>query len=576
MTGWRALALVVAVLVLAACGGEGGGVAPDVPSDTAAADSVGDTAVPPADVLADGMGDVPHAPDVAPDAAVPSADAVSDAQPDVAADVPKPDGLPRALPFAFTREDEGAPLTDQEVREFTARLTGFWKQIDYFQWVLRTSTGAQGDSGALDYRIWWDDPILVKEGDKVTFRHCQYGGDHNIHIGTSKVLSQAIAAYLGAGDPAAGRVAEQYCKGFVQSMKGMVYDENDTVEHLMARNVYTFDQEYTDEEGHHVAVDYSACRSSYVAWNTNRFEYPNNPYWGDVWVTNERSKDDICHIFRMLTFLPYVVEDAPDESVRAACGEAWRLLQLFSKDIVDSGYYVRTKGPDGAIYIPKGPDKDLASFVNYIGMDPRNECAARMGAALVGYGDPQGNDEVCGNGFGSMYDTFANLAHYYNQDIVRNFHMAGAGLALMRWELPAARAMLEGLAVRADHVMHPPAEEPGVKEDRWDEDVAVLLVQSAALGLPLTSAEARKVMHHYDVSVSTYATFENWNVWERPDGEYGRGGGYRPGRADDAVELVDLFYPMEYCASPFRNPAGRSPVACDIVTNRALWGTTGE
>ncbi len=565
-TSWASYLIAAPLCLAIGCGASsdnGDPAPPDIVAEIA-----GDTKAPASDAPCDDPSDTK----------APASDTPGDDPGDTGGEIEKPEGLPRALPFTFARPDHDDPLDETQIREFTAHLTAFWKELDYFSWVLRTTCGVHASTGYPDFRIWWHDANIIKEGETITFRHCVGGGDHNVHIPTSKVLSQAIATYLATGDEAAGRVTEQFCKGFTQTMRGMVYDENDPVEYLMARNVYTFNHEYDDEEGRPVVVDYSLCYSSYEQWNTNRFRYQDNPYWGEVWVTNERSKDDLCHILRTSTFLPFVVEDGADPDIRAACGEALELLELFAADIVDHDYQIRTKGPDGEIYIPTGEDKDLASLKLYTWLDPRNECPARMATALLGYGDPREQDKDCDTGFGSIYDDFATVAHYYNQAIIRNFHMAAAGLALLRHETEAARNMLEGLAQRADHVMDPPATEPGLNDRRWHNDVAVFLLQSASVGLPLKSAEAAKVIEHYTVALDSFETFERFDIRapEVPDGNYSRHGGFRPLQVEGSVHIEEIFLPMEYCASPFANPEGQSPVDCRIVLNPELWGTTGD
>ena len=46
------------------------------------------------------------------------------------------DQLPDHLPFSYERTDPGPALSAAEVNEFTASMTGFWKQSRYFEGVL--------------------------------------------------------------------------------------------------------------------------------------------------------------------------------------------------------------------------------------------------------------------------------------------------------------------------------------------------------------------------------------------------------------------------------------------------------
>ena len=490
--------------------------------------------------------------------------------PDIPYDGPIP---PDALPFEFTREDRGEPLSKEEVEEATRSILKFFKETDFFKYLLRTSHGVDASTGKPDFLNFWNDVVAVKEGDRVTF--VQSGVDHNMWIPSSKLLSSAMGFYLLTGDFYAGKVAEQYCKGLVATMKGMVYDQNDKNPYLMARNVMTFDHEFVmdyarwrDDE-RKKAVRYSSQFYPYVEWNAQRFKYPNNPYWGEVWVTNMRSKDDVCHIVRMTTFLPYVVENAKDEFVRNACSEALEYMKGFNKDIVDSGYYIRTKDPYGNAYII--PDQDLGSYVWYVALDERNECPARLASDMIAYGERKTN--FCGTGTGSIYDQIAVITHYYNYAIIWNFHMAALGNALVHAQLGDAYPLLEGLAIRADAYVHPSLDEPGAKDKNWEADVAEFLLQSASLGLPLTSEEARLIQKVWIKTVEAFGAFERWDLWSEdvPDGNYPANGGFRPQRPDGGVDIESVALIFEYCASPFRNPTGAKFVDCDIVKNPSRW-----
>lgn len=497
---------------------------------------------------------------------------------DASEDLPKDAGEtvwpPTGLPFEFKRPEEGEPLTQSEIAEFTKRVTGFWKKVDFFRWILRTSYGVDASTGKSDFLNWWSDVVAVKTGDLVTFR--QAGVDHNMWIPSSKILAQAIGGYLLTNDWVMGKVVEQYCKGLTATMKGMVYDENDPLPYLMSRNTMTFDHEFVldaetwHDDGRRKRVEYSSQFYPYVEWNAQRFEYKNNPFWGPVWVTNMRSKDDVCHIVRTAAFLPYVIANAQHDFVRDACAETYEYLKGFNKDIVDSGYYIRTKDPEGKPYII--PDQDLGSYVWYVGIDERNECPARLASDLIAYGQRLTNN--CGTGTGSIYDAFAVVTHYYNYAIIWNFHMAALGNALVYGQIEDAYPLLEGLAERADSYVHPKPEEPGPANENWWADVAEFLIQSASFGLPLTAREARLIQERWLIALEEYEKFQNWDLWDPsiPDGEYASGGGLRPKRAKGGVRLESIALFLEYCFSPFKNPLGAAPVDCEIVRDPSRWG----
>lgn len=481
----------------------------------------------------------------------------------------KPD-LPMELPFALDRVDAGTPLTPEEISGFTRRITGLWKEIDYFTWVYETSHGMDASTGYPDYLIWWHDVDAVKEGDLVTFRNnSAYGGSHNNAEPTSLVLIAAIGGYLASGDPAMARVVEQFVNSYTAVMLGFVWDEHDPLPHLMARNIVGRNHAFTLPSGKRKAVDYTDWYTSYEGWNANRYHYPHNPTWGDIWVTTMRSKDDVPFMYRAAAWFPYLIAYAEDEPVRRAAEEALGLMQAFARDVVDHGYHIRTKDDAGNPYVP---EQDLASFVGYTDVFPDAECDPRLASALMGYGEPLDND--CGSGQGSPYDRIAGAGHYFNYSIIDNFHMAAVLLALTHGHDRVAEELLRGWITRLERYRDPESGEPGWDDPDWERDLSLYLLQGAAIGMPLTSEEARQIHAYLDRAVEIYADFPNWDLWDPsvPDGVYDFRSGFQPERRPDATRVEELTMLLEYCWSPFRNPAGAEFVDCDVVRDPARWG----
>lgn len=483
-----------------------------------------------------------------------------------------PGGLPLALPFTLTRPDPGPPADPHEIKEFTRTLTGFLKDIDYFNWVYETTHGTHPSTGLPDYQIWWHDVVAVKEGDTVTFRmSAKDGGSHNNAEPTMLVLAQAIGGYLLTGDEAMALIVDQFTKSILAVTRGFVFDENDPVEHLMARNIITIGHEFVLPSGKKKAVDYSEWYFPYEGWNADRFRYERNPTWGDVWVTNKRSKDDVPYFYRVAAWLPYVIELAPDAGIRAIARDALDLLERFARDIVDSGWQIRTKDAQGRVIFVEG--QDLASFTTYTGIFPDAECNPRLASALLGYDDPR--DQDCGDGQGSPYDTIAGAGHYFNYDIIDQFHMAAVALALTRGHPDVAKRLVEGLIRRIERYRDPQSGEPGQSNANWPRDMARLLLMAASVGVPLTSEEAAEVRAFYRRTVEAYRDFPRWDLWAPsvPDGVYSfRDGGMYPRHEPAYIRIEDIAFVLEYCWSPFRNPAGAPVADCEVVQDVAQWG----
>lgn len=466
--------------------------------------------------------------------------------------------LPDKLPFSFRLEKEKDDQIQEAVDTFTKRMVRFFQESSFFQWVLRVSHGMDASTGLPDYLFFWDDIEAMKKGDVVTFSHTREGGGHNIMIPTSKFLAEACAGYLLTGDPTFGKIVEQFSKGITATMKGMLYDENDPEKYIMARNIITHNHSFTIEGGKKKKVDYTLWRTEDRNWNANRIHFPNNPYWGDIWVTNMRSKDDLPHIYRAAGWLRYVIAYGRDPKIVDAAREAYAYLQGFARDIVEHGYHIRTKDESGKPYIP---DQDLASFVDY---GPKAECNAKLATALIGYGEPKGND--CGEGDGGLYEDIATRVHYFNYKIIQGFHMSALFHALLNGYHAIARELLYGLAKRAEELKTSKKHRHGRKNPRWNADLAVFLLQAASLGLPLSSEDVQLVLKEYNKALDAYSAFKNWDLWDPliPDGIYGPHGGYKPDE-NGIIRLSELGFMIEFCFSPFKNPKGQEPVNCSIL-----------
>lgn len=496
-----------------------------------------------------------------------------------------PTGLPGTLPFEYVRDDAGEPVTDAEITAFTKKVMGFLAKVRYADYVLYTTHGVDASTGMKDWQFWYNEHFR-KEGDLVTFYHPtnELDGGHNLHIPLSRVLGDLVAGYLLTQDQGLGLAARQLCKGMSASMTAMVVDGNDPIRHLMTRNVVPgYPQEFLTHDGKKKAVDCSGWYYPNVKWNTWRFKYENNPDWGEVWITNMRSKDDVPHIFRLVPNLRYLVEEGPEGDVREACAETLELLELFSKDIVDSGYYIRTKDEEGKPFIPGHTgdpeldgDKDLASFVTYEMFIPNGECNAKRGAELIGYHEAVASD--CGRGEPNEYDAIAFIGNRYNKRICRYFHLAHLANALVNRD-PDAADLMDGLEERMELEWATPEKDMQYAPQDWFRNLALYHAQAYSFGYPLTSDEVRFIHGFYERAVDELEAWPFWDPWADTvtDGEHGS---YRPpsckGGDDDKEcwwRVEDLGQLFEACWTPFVNPAGARWVDCDVVRDPTRWTT---
>ena len=405
------------------------------------------------------------------------------------APAPTPKSYPDHLPFTFTRPDVGTPLTAQEVSDFTAKITGFWKDTNHFHWLSWISHGMTADNpdGMPDFKILYNDIQAIKAGDTVTFQHT--GGDDNLTIDFSKEFNVTAAAYLESGDPFLGQLLQDWCKGYVALFMGMIWGpaDADPEQRILPRNILIGDNDYV-EEGRKHKIEWGPAKHPSDDWNAKTFENPYNPYWGDIWIRSMRSQDDVPHIYRAVPMMMRLSVDAQDENVRNEAARSLSYLQSFASDVVDSGYFIRTKNRTGNTEVPLNPDgtvADLASFVEYDPLIKNCQCNAKLASSLIAYADPLGLD--CGNGIGSLYEMIATMQHYYNWEIIRYFHVSALTNALMANQKDVALNLLKGMALRVDQMIHDDASR--AKIDVWDADGASYLVTAAVAGLPFPQVD---------------------------------------------------------------------------------------
>ena len=501
-------------------------------------------------------------------------------------------GLPQQLSISFTRDDPGTPIPAQEVTAFTRKVVGMMARAEYYKWLRRISYGVDASTGKKDWDVWWTGSHAEKSGDTVSFVHGETSspdsadGGHNLMTRTIKVLGSAISGYFLTGDEDMARLAEQYCKGVTATMEGMVYDENDTLHHLMARNIIPFNHSYT-RDGRKTAVDYSNWYHDGAGWNCQRFNYPDNPYWGSVWVTNMRSKDDVSRVMRIAATIRYAAAYADDDAMRSACADTYEHLRLFAKDVVDSGYWIRTKDRNGEPFIPgKTGDAeldsgagDLASYRMFDNLFPQSQCNATRALAYLAYGEGMDND--CGDIDGSenAYEQTAVHNHYFNIWLIRSHHLARIFQALTNGDGEDARLGLRGLVRRYTASLDTPADRLPVGEDEYMRDLASSMMQAVSVGYPLNEREARLVMKYWLRAVEEWKDWPYWDLWDAsvPDGTYG----YRPPDTrvidEDTGEKLRWVRPEDFaaffdaCWSPFKNPDGMRILDCDIVRNPSSW-----
>ena len=504
-------------------------------------------------------------------------------EPDVPAVVP-----PRPLnTLAYprpARTDIAPPPTEAQIAAFTETLSSFFTETGYFDWAWRNTHGldASYDPDMMDYRIWWQDVGMRREGDAVVFYH--HGRAENVAERTVKVLPNLIGGYLATGNQRLADLSTQLLKGMVALSLGLEFEREDPiVKYLQARAVFNHDHSY-EVDGRPVTIDYSGSCKPWAQWNVHIFEIPDNPTYGDIWVSNMRSKDDVAFIIPTVTMATRAYYESEDPDLKAAALLFLEYIRGFCQNIVDSDWFIMTKYEDGVTQRQYNVDRsgdppvDAGSFVHWETLiGPDGECNGQLGVALTATGGDLGKGD-CGRGLaGEVLEHIAFTTHFFNYENYVTFHIGALAAATLWRHDAAAEALMSGLVDRFEAMLHDP-DMPNRDSSYYNSGLAGWLLVAAAHGYPLSTDEAHHVMEWYGRSADWHRGWAHWDPWssladgedipndKSPNLEYVTNG---DGSEQEIayIRLMEMPYIFEYCASPVRDKDGVQFVDCEVILN---------
>lgn len=456
---------------------------------------------------------------------------------------------PVGLPFVYTRPPAGTPVSPAELGAVTAKYIDLLEKTSYFQFVDdRVHGWPQSDpKKGYWYGTWWSGVGLEKTDGKVSFVHVNVGADNN-GISTSPVLEGMCYANLMWPSAKLEQLTRRLIRGFNSWILAMERMPNDPAGTLLARVSYPPPITSTDN-GRTIFIDYSADRPGLDSY-CQYVHIPANPYWGDIWIKNKRSKDDIGHMLRAIATL---ADCAPSFSAATAADlQAMRASYVkWAKKVEADGWAIATYDKDAKPYIPP-IDSTMSHFITL----GNAECNAVLSLKLFSQGVPGTFD--CGNGIHPL--EFLVLKQEHNGEIIRSFHEAAARHALLAQQNVMAQALLPGLAKRIEDGLAM-AESGSLPPWLTTEELSDLIVHSANTGVPLTWREVRwlhkQILEAHAAYVDkTPASYYRPFDPTTPDGAYS----YAPGNS--GVRFNALAVLLGTCVSSYRNPSSNPVLDC--------------
>ncbi len=501
-------------------------------------------------------------PDVATDAHV--ADAHVDDAPDAGADdapAPAPDATPpappngtfpphlRALPFDYRRTDVGRPVTAAELATVTDHYLALLERTRWFDYVDARVHGwpESAPGGRYWYATWWSGTGISVSGGRRTFQHVDVGAENN-GLRTPQLLEGACYAWLLYRNANDQHLVRRLMRGMSSWRLATVRRPGDLEVGLLTRASYPAS---VRDVARNIDINYAPNRPG-VDGGASRFVHlPDNPTWGDLWIQNPRSKDDMGHIMRGVAALDACDGMLTEPGAQQDLVQMRQLYQQWAMRVENDGFRIATLDPSLAVVIPTG---QLANYFVTAGI----ECHAQIAIRLLWQFDPLG--ARCPTPTGVSGDPTPGINSSAMQ-IVRTHHEAAAALALVTGRNAVARTMVEGLAARIEMILD--VYESGMSPaNAQPQDIVQLMVEAANLGVPLTSREVRWLHAQIEIAFAGYDTSgPEWHVFDAvpPEGDYV----FEPG--GPGIDVKDLALLLGTCVAPYRNPNGRPLLDCARV-----------
>ena len=455
-------------------------------------------------------------------------------------------------PVSFVRPGRGDPVSDAELAAVTDDYLELLSGIRYFDVARERAHGwpASDPQGRYWYGTWWSGVSIVRENGAITYVHGADGADNN-GIRTAPLLEGALFAHAIWGQPSELSLSREFVRGFSSWILAMQSTSHPDAGVLMTRAHYPVSVTSTDD-GVEVLIDYGLNRPGLDNGATEYVHVPDNPHWGDIWVKNKRSKDDLGHMMRAIAHVSRLPTDGADPALRADADEMLTLYRAWARRVEDDDWTIATYDANLEVYIPPDGLAHLAQVLN-------GECDVILTLRLFGRGDAGGWD--CGNGITDV-DNIASVKPS-NAQMFRAYHEGLVAHAQLAGKNKTALALLEGLAVRVETTLDA-LESSNPPDAPNPEDMTELIVQAANVGLPLTWREVRYVHDRIREAHDSYLDGSQFDAIHAlddgmPDGTYP----YQP--SGKGFFFRNIGAVLGSCVSTFRSENGQPILDCDRV-----------
>lgn len=466
-------------------------------------------------------------------------------------DNPPPDGpvveITSIAPLALDRPDRGQALNPNELKAFTQRYIDLLKATRYFRYIDEHAHGVPEADPKKRYWFghWWEYTWVERAGKNIKFFHDAKASD-NVGNPSAAIMEGTCYAKALYGGPFYDQIVRRMTRSYTAWIKASERRAGDNEGPILMRHFYPEPITFSDR-GFTFTYDYSQVRPGTAS---NMAHNPGNPTWGDIYIKNDRSKDDIGGMMRGLGHL-VDCEDGATAAARQDIEEARGHYRLWAKKVIADGYRIATVKKDLQIGFPSGTMGTYFTALNA-------ECPGALMFQMISDGNPKAFD--CKDGINPAEAIFAK--NHMNRRLVESHHEALVVWARQKRQDAVALPLVQGLGRRLEKTMD--SLERGKGDTGYESQTFVTeMLHAANAGVPLTSREIRWLHGQIDAAFKAYVPMGPalYDILgdATPDGKYF----FSPW--NNSMEFRDFGLPLGTCVSKFRAANARPLLDCSMI-----------
>lgn len=417
----------------------------------------------------------------------------------------------------FARHNIGAEISENERESATNDLIYIFEKSHYFDFVDSRIHGVpkNNEYGYYWYGHYWTGVHVVKKNNAIYFIH-QSNGSDNVGIQSAPYMEGACYAYKLTSNTKYLNITRKLMRGFSSWIKAGDI-EGQPSQSILSRSFYPHSMQSTYNNVP-VFYNYDLSRPGISNFITEYVRNEHNPYFGDLYLKNNRSIDDIGHILRAIG----IVQSCSDHFGPEALSELNEMNQLYSswaREVIKNNFVIPTYNQNREVEIRK---KNLGDFNNYkiLSFDPH--CSIKQAIELLGGVDnPKRN---CHKGITLIEKLIGRKLQNDAAEIMRSEHETSIIFNDLYGRQDISKKLKMGLANRIN-LDFKVTKNPEKYSNLDLQDIVSELINANNIGVVLTSEEIRFIysrIHMARLAIDDPKNYSTFNLFDESvkDGMY--------------------------------------------------------